>query len=226
MKQRILFVTVIWFCFSLVFGAEARQQKKEQVRKQDTTQKTDTRNNSESKKQIADRNVIPEAATLVQHTDSRFTGTFSFKSDASNCNAFNYSGKITPVGQSRLYDAFYFERTYIPGVKHEFFGEICFPQKDAKFSYKMNFEQSFESMKYSFADGATIRIGDGFRSISGGWVSLGGGGIINQYSGPVFRIQGDPENPLTLELTLEGYKFVSGKGRVTTPSGKVYVFPE
>ena len=229
MKRAILLFIAICFCLVSISSVDAQQRKKQQPEQQKVSQqkqsshKPNVRESSNKQKSISPAGyLVPEASELLKYNRSTgFTGAFSFQG-GTECYSFSYSGEIRSVGLASIYDVWAFRRTFINGIKHEFSGAVCFPVSDGgNYITRLNLPSRF-----SLSPGTTIQYGNGYVSFIGdAAVSISGDGTIVDYSGPVLRIEGDSINHLILELNSSGYKYISGKGKLTTPAGKTYIFP-
>jgi hypothetical protein len=176
---------------------------------------------SSQKPSTQEVSVIPEAASIVLNPIGiKSKGEITIKPDSHwvRCeveitSTFDSAGGEAPVGTEPL---------FFPGVKHIYVGCVCFPAQRSGFNAGIN------TKSHETTEGSPMRIrlrGDGSALVTGGPVATSGTIIIAVANdAPVFDVDSDTSDPLNFMLTPKGYNYVSGKGSVKTPEGKLYTF--
>ena len=165
--------------------------------------------------------LIPEAATLIRTvSDMSFSGSTLIESETeTSCRSLDLAFDLafTADGASatdRSYLIFY------EGVTFSFRGDTCIPAQGSTFERTgFNFSQEMDeggSMTRLTRGGPIVISGPGRRT--------GTGSLVVGEDQAVFQITSAPADPIVLELTSDGFRYVSGRGVVITPDGKSYEF--
>lgn len=212
--KRVFLATLIVFCLSVSSSAEAQQ--KTGKTKQTPKRSTPGKDTSDKK------DLIQEAASFVLNpTGVEPTGAITIESVGTDCRqvrfsaqvVLNYDGAGGALPQAG-------DVLYYPAVKHTYVGHVCLPDKGASFNARINLDilkPKGSSARMGFRDGAAVA--------SNGPINVTGTvSMAVADNAPVFEIESDPSDQLVLVLTNRGYKYVSGKGTVKAPNGKLYDF--
>jgi hypothetical protein len=135
---------------------------------------------------------------------------------AKDCWSFTFDGRvISRVGQFAMPVAQEMDRLiFAVGMEQRYLGEVCIPVPDAKV-LQLNVMPT--DVTFEFRDGKLVPAGEVFKgSVSTVARDVPHLKVVSSTDGSV---------ALVLAMTREGLRHVSGKGTVTTPSGKVYSFP-
>lgn len=164
------------------------------------------------------RSSIPEIKELIVAEYSEATGEVKVVPSNGNCLQVEFDVDITTDGEG--YNLGTVELFNV-GLIHTYSGKSCIAAKGARQTGK------------SSVKGLLIDKGDGF-GLQGGrivttggrmkWTGLESRSVLEDEA--TFTISSEAGDPLRFLLTDEGFLYLSGIGKVVTPSGTVYPFDE
>lgn len=157
------------------------------------------------------------AATVIVYevANAQYRGTVSANATDSDCRALTFAitddVHVTFTRDGGMPEEF---QVFYPGIALKFVGHTCIPAKGAEFTshQHINFSGGFGLMNGTLSAGDAVTLG----------------GVVTTSLDPetaVVEFDASPNDPFVFEITKRGYMYVSGSGRVTLPSGKVYNFP-
>ena len=163
--------------------------------------------------------IVREISTLVLDKKTKGQGLVMVSGTSDGCSPTSFEGQIAvePDFEARGSTAFV-ALLFLQGVRHEIHGEVCWPSAELDFRIdgKMNAEQITR-------DGKWVSVG----SINAkGTITISGAdGPAATAQSRVFRIKSSASRPLVLSVSTAGYRYLSGEGTVTTPTGQKFSFP-
>ena len=165
--------------------------------------------------------VVNEISTLVLDKKTKGSGLVMVSGTSTGCSSTAFDGQIAVEpdfdDEARGSTAFV-ALLFLQGVRHEIHGEVCWPSVglDFRIEGKMDARQ-------------VTREG---RFVSVGSINAKGTITISGADDPaatahskVFRIKSSASRPLVFAVSTSGYRYLSGEGTVTTPSGQKFAFP-
>ena len=157
---------------------------------------------------------VTEISTLIVSPKTKGSGVVTIIGKSSDCSPVEIQGSVNVGHSYRGSPSFSMGVVFLPGVNHQFTGHICLPILASRVKvaeFKANVE---------YPDGADVFSGG---VISGPVSYRATASLANLDSvtkSTSFQIDNEGSTPLVLQVTPEGYKYVSGAGTVMTPSGK------
>jgi len=161
--------------------------------------------------------VIGEIAPLVLGRKGEASGTLTVRSVGKNCRALSYSGSFKSVKgitlPSDVVNGTTLVLSFLPGVRHQFQGHVCWRSKTSVFTdihENADTEADYRGDTAVFGEVSHLE---------------GTATIAAKTPSREFDIQSDSSKPLVFAVTVSGYRYVSGSGKVRSPQGSTYVFP-
>ncbi len=164
---------------------------------------------------------IPETKVLIKRLPSTtvtIEGTVAIRSLEDDCRQLGIGLQVSKSGKGAMPTLF---EVYYVGLQFEFVNAVCLPTKGVGTNLNEN--------------SGGIKVGS-FSSSSGSPYAdeiAAPDMVVQVYKksvsskAPVFKIKPtNADENLVFVLTKDGFKYVSGKGTLKTPSGKVYTFPK
>src|SRR5579872_793967 len=105
-----------------------------------------------------------------------------------------------------------------PGISLRFMGHACIPSK-AGGTYS---QQNNVSVKPE--PGGSMALDEGQLVTRGALIVSGKESLVHPFAGSTIDFDASPSDPVSFQVTKNGYQYISGKGSVKLPSGKVYKF--
>ncbi len=156
--------------------------------------------------------IVPEAKSiLIVSKGSTYKGKITLKSTDDGCRSMNLDVDVSITSKKGVTD---FELFY-PGIEFEFTNDCCLPARKTPYTKR-------QSVQFEASGGMGFEEGE---LVSRGPIEATGRiSLVVDKSKPVFEISTSLDEPLVLILTKRGFEYVSGRGSVKVPSGKLYEF--
>lgn len=163
------------------------------------------------------KDIIPFPYPLMSDVSpGDFTGVITISSKANNSRQILYSIDVIYEGKDGILPNFF--EIFYPGLKFIFIGNSCIPDKSRGYDSICNIRHEVEGGTMGLKDGKIVTSGTGRIRISGTINML----VADKAS--VYEIQTLSSEPFVLQLTKAGFKYLSGKGIVKLPDGKIFDF--
>ena len=161
--------------------------------------------------------LVPEFASVIQRSRKTWSGEVEIRA-SENCRSFSYALSVRSVADEIdvAGGASFMASLHIPGVRHKYFGSICYPTE----SYKAELKGlEVHAEERSNRDG-------NLTVIKGSSIRVTGTVIANVDSEmSMYQVNSVLSDPLIFLFTEKGYQYLSGSGNIRIPGGRRYDFP-
>ena len=152
----------------------------------------------------------------------KFSGTIAVTGDVNDCRLVTYEVndvRVSPAdGEGSAHMSAATFETFSPGVTLVFRAHSCIAASGTSSGIKYHLDLKGEP-------GAAMGIDDGQTVTDGPLIVSGTETAAPPFATSLVDVDPSSSDPLVFELTTSGYRYISGKGSVKLPSGKVFGFP-